>query len=212
MHTKICFSQILKHKSVTHIDFVELDENVINICKEYFPWGKIWSTDKRVKLHITDGAEFVRLAKDHTYDVIIQDSADPFYMDADGDAITLPSKVLYDQTHFQHMHRILTSNGVLAFQSESYNIPSSLDGVRMWRKSILQVGFSSAKYATIATSSYPTGQIGMIVCHKKDKKGGDNNKKIESDDDLILHKRFNDLNGQTSYYHPPLQRRLVQHL
>lgn len=189
--------KVLKHKSVTQVDFVELDEDVINVCKKHFPWGKIWSNDPRVSLHITDGATFVRNAPTGMYDVIIQDSADPFYMDDTGERVVLPSEVLYAPEHFENLYRIQSANGVFTFQSETYNIPSSLEGIRTWRKVALDAGFETAKYGTIAISTYPTGQIGLFLCTKKKK---------ETDMESVQ-ERFNNFVTRTTYYHPRLQER-----
>jgi spermidine synthase len=116
-HTKDTFLliQVLKHDSVVHVDHVDLDEEVIETCKEFFKWGSAWE-DPRVHLHIDDGAKFVREAADGLYDVIIQDSSDPWTVELDGRIVDLPSAVLYEEAHFQQMHRILTHNGVLNLQ------------------------------------------------------------------------------------------------
>jgi spermidine synthase len=106
----------LKHHSVEHVDHVDLDEEVIRTCEEYFPqWGDAWK-DPRAVLHICDGAQFVRDAADGTYDVIIQDSSDPFVVGDDGIVRPLPSGVLYEEDHICQLHRILKPNGILNIQ------------------------------------------------------------------------------------------------
>jgi spermidine synthase len=116
-HTKDTFLliQVLKHNSVVHVDHVDLDEEVIETCREFFKWGSAWE-DPRVHLHIKDGAKFVREAADGFYDVIIQDSSDPWTVELDGRLVELPSAVLYEEAHFRNMHRILAHNGVLNLQ------------------------------------------------------------------------------------------------
>jgi len=108
-------SEVLKHQSLEHVDHVDLDNDVIEICKEHFSWGAAWS-DPRVTLHIGDGAAFVSLASTGFYDVIIQDSSDPWTWDESGRQIKLPSSVLYAEHHFQNIYRILTDNGIFNFQ------------------------------------------------------------------------------------------------
>lgn len=106
----------MKHRSVEHVDHVDLDEAVILTCEKFFPqWGGAWK-DPRAHLHICDGAKFVRDTPDGTYDVIIQDSSDPWTVGDDGIMVPLPSGVLYDENHFGHLHRILKPNGVLTIQ------------------------------------------------------------------------------------------------
>jgi spermidine synthase len=189
--------EVLKHPTVERVDHVELDREVIDVSKRYFPWGNAWD-DARVSLHIVDGAVFVRDAEPASYDVIIQDSSDPFYEDVDGEVVTLPSSVLYTKAHFENVRRSLRTDGVFLFQAETYNIPSSLEAMRSWRELATSVGFQFARYGTIAISSYPTGQIGFCLCTKE--KSGN-----RSDLDVIQ-ARFEMIMGETSYYHPRLQQ------
>ena len=191
-------SEVLKHESVEHIDHVDLDTDVIETCKKYFHWSDAWN-DPRVHLHIADGAKFVRNAADESYDVIIQDSSDPWKLGQNGEHVDLPSSVLYAPEHFHNIFRILKPNGVLNMQAESLQIPSDLDGIRSWRKLALSVGFESAMYGSIMISSYPTGQIGFLLCEK--------NRSAASTNSLVEN-RFNKIveaNRSTTYYHPPLQ-------
>jgi len=194
-------AEILKHPSVTHVDHVELDEGVIQVSKEHFWWTKDLWNDSRVTLHLTDGAHFVRSAPDGYYDVIVQDSSDPEVVEEDGSTVTvLPSSVLYENQHFKEVYRILSEGGIFVFQAETYNIPSSLKGMREWRRLALKTGFETVKYATIAIPTYSTGQIGMYFCQKRGQ-GNDIN------DSNLLQQRFESLSGKpTIYYHPPLQK------
>lgn len=155
-------SEVLKHSSVEHVDHVDLDGDVIEVCKEHFPWGDAWN-DPRVKLHIGDGAAFVLNAPDSFYDVVIQDSSDPWTWNDKGEKISLPSSVLYSPIHFRNLYRILNSDGILNIQAECLQIPSDLEGVAEWRSLVLNVGFGIARYGSIMISSYPTGQIGFLL-------------------------------------------------
>lgn len=191
-------SEVLKHESVEHVDHVDLDTDVIETCKKFFSWSDCWN-DPRVQLHIADGANFVRNAPNHSYDVIIQDSSDPWKLDQDGEQVSLPSSVLYAPEHFQNLFRILKPSGVLNMQAESLQIPSDLDGIRSWRNLALSVGFETASYGSIMISSYPTGQIGFLLCEK--------NRSVASPTELVESRfqRIVEMNKSTSYYHPPLQ-------
>jgi spermidine synthase len=108
-------NEVLKHASVERVDHVELDIDVIQTCQKYFSWGHVWD-DPRVHLHIVDGATFVQDAPTGSFDVIIQDSSDPWTWDANGKPQQLPSSVLYSTKHFASIHRILAEDGVLNFQ------------------------------------------------------------------------------------------------
>ena len=105
---------MLKHDSVEHVDHVELDGDMVDVCKVHFKAGKAWE-DKRVHLHIKEGCKFVKEAEESFYDVIIQDSSDPWEFES-GEKKTLPSSVLFTEEHFERIHRILTPNGIFNFQ------------------------------------------------------------------------------------------------
>jgi hypothetical protein len=104
---------------------VDLDEDVIKTCEQFFPqWGDAWK-DPRASLHICDGAQFVRDTADGSYDVIIQDSSDPFVVGDDGVMKPLPSEALYEKNHICHLHRILKPNGILNIQVRGFNVFAS---------------------------------------------------------------------------------------
>jgi spermidine synthase len=191
-------SEVLKHSSVQHVDHVDLDGDVIDTCREHFSWGDAWK-DPRVNLHIADGAEFARNAPDSFYDVIIQDSSDPWTWDDDGEKVELPSNVLYSPQHFQNLNRILSKNGILNIQAETLQIPSDIEGAAEWRQSFLGVGFQTSKYGTIMISSYPTGQIGFLMSEKEP---------AAASSMVDIKERFLQMRNsgkKTTYYHPRLQ-------
>jgi len=192
--------EVLKHPSVEHVDHVDLDGDVIQTCEKYFPqWGDAWK-DPRANLHICDGAKFVRDTPDNYYDVIIQDSSDPWIAGEDGVMMPLPSGVLYEQEHICELYRILKPNGIMNIQAESFNVPTSLAGIITWRKTMEACGFERSRYGSIHTSSYPTGQIGLLLGEKKPS----NSSNMPSV--WTRYKKILDAGGKTTYYHPPLQR------
>jgi spermidine synthase len=144
--------EVLKHDSVIQVDHVDLDQDVIQVCKQMFPWGAVWD-DPRVKLHIRDGAAFLEEVADQTYDVIIQDSSDPWTYDEFGDQVELPSSVLYSVEHFVNLYRKLKPNGVLNIQAETLQLPSDLEAIAKWRDLAIHVGFIEARYASIMIST-----------------------------------------------------------
>jgi spermidine synthase len=191
-------NKLLKHTSLEHVDHVDLDADVIEVCRKHFSWGAAWD-DPRVKLHISDGAAFVKMAHDGYYDIIVQDSSDPWTWNDDGEMIPLPSAVLYTEEHFQQLHRILGDDGILNLQAETFHIPSDLQGIVMWRRDLLKVGFERVRYGSIIISSYPTGHIGFMMC-EKDSTSASTMQDIKS--------RFNVMEKNdrgTTYYHPKLQ-------
>ena len=206
--TRIRQPKVLKHESVVSVDHVDLDGEVTETCRKFFPWGKAWE-DNRVTLHVADGAKFVADAKDGYYDAIIQDSSDPYTWGDDGKKLELPSNILYSVEHFRHILRILRPGGVFNFQAETFNIPSDLEGISEWRNQALDVGFASAKYGSLMISSYPTGQIGFLLCRKSSDNGGDSNEGSGITPTLNdVEARFAQMvrrGDRTTYYQPKLQ-------
>lgn len=192
-------SEVLKHPEVEHVDHVDLDGDVINVCRTHFPWGSAWD-DPRVHLHISDGSKFLDETEDGFYQVIIQDSSDPFTWDDNGEKIELPSNTLYSKEHFQNIERSLSPDGIFNFQAETFNIESDLEGIVEWRKQAIDVGFESANYGSISISTYPTGQIGFLVCRKSEVSCST----LEEISDRYTNMVKN--GSETSYYHPKLQQ------
>ncbi len=67
--------EVLRHDGV-EVDMVEIDEEVVNISKEYFPHVGDWD-NPRLSLVIGDGIEFVKNAESKSYDIVLVDSTDP---------------------------------------------------------------------------------------------------------------------------------------
>jgi spermidine synthase len=68
--------EVLKHKSVEKIYFVEIDEEVINVSKRFFPSVSSGIDDPKVEIKIMDGADFVVNRKSPDIDAVIIDSTD----------------------------------------------------------------------------------------------------------------------------------------
>jgi len=229
-------AELLKHSFVESIDHVELDQGVIDVSSDHFPWAKdLWKNEK-VHLHIEDGAKFVQQkanalseSESYGYDIIIQDSSDPFFYEDDGSLTILPSNVLYSDQHFQALFQLLQPNdGILMFQAETYNIPSNLEVIKEWRGTLDNIGFRNARYGTISIPTYPTGQIGFYVANARaadanadteytiDDKSSDGRTCIgnhsssllasEEFDMKTVTKYFEQMIGKTKYYHPKIHR------
>ena len=102
--------ECLKHQELRQLDLIEIDYRVIDLSKKYLPslGGDSWN-DTRLNIEINDGVEWIRKAKENSYDVIIIDSSDP----------KGPAKGLFDKTFYENCKRILRPGGVFGTQSES---------------------------------------------------------------------------------------------
>ncbi|TAN45646.1 MAG: polyamine aminopropyltransferase [Nitrospirae bacterium] len=100
--------EVLRHDSVEKVYFIEIDEDVINVSKKYFPSVACGVDDKRVEIKCMDGAEFVK-GRDGDIDVVIVDSTD----------IVGFAKSLFTVEFFKSVKDCLTDEGMLVTLSES---------------------------------------------------------------------------------------------
>ncbi|MFC1589541.1 polyamine aminopropyltransferase [Pseudomonadota bacterium] len=99
--------EVCKHASVEHITQVEIDDQVVEMCKEYLPNHSAGAyDDPRVNIVIDDGINFVRECKDQ-FDVIISDSTDPIG----------PGDVLFTSVFYENCKRCLSEGGILVTQN-----------------------------------------------------------------------------------------------
>ncbi|XP_072986195.1 spermine synthase isoform X1 [Typha latifolia] len=146
--------EISRHSSVEIIDICEIDELVINVCKEFFPDLYFGFQDPRVRLHVGDAVEFLRNAPEGTYDAIIVDSSDPIG----------PAQELVEKPFFETIARALKPGGVLCNQAESMWLHTHLiqDMLAICRETFK----GSVRYASTSVPTYPSGTIGFLLCSK----------------------------------------------
>lgn len=100
--------ELCRFKSVEHIDLVEIDRRVVELCREYLPQTACSLSDSRVDIHYEDGLKFVRGAENE-YDLIIVDSTDPFG----------PGEGLFTKEFYGNCYKALKEDGILVNQHES---------------------------------------------------------------------------------------------
>lgn len=100
--------ELCRYPSVAHIDLVEIDHRVVDLCEEYLPSIAGSLRDSRVTMHFQDGLRFVRGCED-AYDLILVDSTDPFG----------PGEGLFTREFYGHCFKALHKNGILVNQNES---------------------------------------------------------------------------------------------
>lgn len=103
---------VLRHVSVERVDMVDLDEQVMEMSKQYLPtYHDNCYDDKRLHLIVDDAKAVLEQAPNDTYDVIIMDVCDPM---PDG-----PCFELYTSDFYELCKKKLTSNGVFVTQAGS---------------------------------------------------------------------------------------------
>ena len=137
--------ECLKYSQVSNIDLVEIDKEVIEVSKKFIKeiGGQAW-TDKRLSIHIDDGFNWVKKAKDNFYSVIFIDCSDPSEC----------SNLLFTNIFYKECKRILTNKGILATQSES---PESFKDVHINIIKSLKKIFKVSETMYSFVPSYPSG-------------------------------------------------------
>lgn len=99
--------RVLSHSGVERAVMVEIDGEVIRLCREHMPAisGDAWN-DPRAEVIVGDGIAHVREAPAGSYDAIIVDSTDPIGV----------GEVLFTDEFYANCARILTPRGLVVNQ------------------------------------------------------------------------------------------------
>lgn len=122
---------------------VEIDSQVVEVSKRYFPNLSSAFKDKRVTLIVDDGIKYVKESKEK-FDLVIIDSTDP-----DG-----PAEGLFSVDFYKNVKNILSDSGVVVSQSGSpFYQPKALS---MAHTAMTEV-FKFVKVYTAFIPTYPSG-------------------------------------------------------
>lgn len=175
--------ELCKYDSIERIDFVEIDQEVVNVCKKYLPNIACSFDDERVKMNFEDGLRFIRRCSD-MYDIIIVDSTDPFG----------PGEGLFTKEFYGNCYKALKSDGILVNQHENPFYPEDAAAVTRIHKRIVQ-SFPVSRLYQAHIPTYPSGHWLF----------GFSSKKHHPWQNLDA-KRWNSLGIKTCYYNTNLHR------
>lgn len=103
--------EVLRHRSVESATMVDLDDQVVSVCREYLPsFSSGAFEDPRTELIVGDARKFMAESR-RSFDVIIIDLPDP--MEAG------PAQLLYTREFYSFARDRLAEGGIMAVQSES---------------------------------------------------------------------------------------------
>ena len=99
--------RVLQHRNVEKAVMVEIDGEVIRLCKEHMPniAGNAWY-DPRAEVIVGDGIDYVRRAPAGSFDVVIVDSTDPIGV----------GEVLFTDEFYANAARLLSDRGLIVNQ------------------------------------------------------------------------------------------------
>ncbi len=138
--------EVAKHKKISSIVQVEIDQRVTELSEEYFPQLCSANNDSRVELIFEDAIEWFQKAEINSIDIIIVDSTDPIG----------PAKGLFSTPFYKNCFQALKQDGLLVQQSESplIHLESIIEPMHQCMN---QAGFSHTQLIYFPLPSYPTG-------------------------------------------------------
>jgi len=138
-----------RHDCIQTIDFCEIDEEVIQVSKQFLPDLSCGFDDPRVRVHIADGNSYLKEHKNE-YDVIIVDSSDPIG----------PGEALFERPFYKALKAALRQDGIIATQGESFFLHKEC--VTNLVK-ITKELFPVQAYSHFLVPTYPGGHIGICM-------------------------------------------------
>ena len=129
---------------------------MIRVSKRFLPHMSRLLADPKVTVFVGDGFKFLA-ENTSSYDVIITDSSDPVG----------PAASLFQKPYFQLLHDALTPGGHISTQGECIWLHAPL--IKELKRSTGEI-FTVSEYAFTTIPTYPSGQIGFMVCAKGEKR------------------------------------------
>ncbi len=101
--------ELLRHENFDEVVMVEIDGMVVDASRKFLPSLSNALDHPKLTLLIEDGIKYVKESPAESFDLVIVDSTDPIG----------PAEGLFSIDFYQHVHRILTPNGISVSQCES---------------------------------------------------------------------------------------------
>ncbi len=106
--------EILRHPRVERVVMVDLDRQVVELCREHLEqWHRGSFEDKRVELHFMDARQYLKETEEH-FDIIISDLTEPSEKG--------PSSLLFTRQFYEIVKKRLLPGGILALQAGGLSI------------------------------------------------------------------------------------------
>ena len=145
--------EVLKHKTIEKVYFVEIDEEVITISKKFFPSVSSGVDDPRVEIRIMDGADFLAKRTSADIDAVIIDSTD----------IVGFARSLFTPEFFTAVRNCLSGDGLFVTHTESLHFHK--DMVVEIQEALKKV-FPLVDLYTTAIATYPGNWWAFAIASK----------------------------------------------
>jgi spermidine synthase len=183
--------EVLKHKTVEKVYFIEIDEQVINISKRFFPSVSSGIDDPRVEINIMDGADFVAKRKTPDIDAVIIDSTD----------IIGFARSLFTNEFFTSVKNCLSDTGMFVTHTESLHFHKDMV---IEIQEVLKKVFPVVDLYTASIATYPGNWWAFAVSSK-----GPSPREIRSKTEMKT-KYYSDEIHQQSFMPRGMYERLMQ--
>lgn len=137
--------ELTKYPEIVQIDLVEIDEQVVQVCREFLPRTSCRLDDERVHIYYEDGLKFVR-GREGAYDLIIVDSTDPFG----------PGEGLFTKEFYGNCYKALKEDGIMVNQHESPFYEADATACMRAHKRIVET-FPISRVYQAHIPTYPSG-------------------------------------------------------
>jgi len=175
--------ELTRYNTIESMEMVEIDQRVVECCREYLPQTSSKLDDPRVKLLFEDGIKFISTKKNE-YDLIIVDSTDPIG----------PGEGLFTEEFYRNCYEALKDDGILVNQHESPYYDDTARLMKRTHKRIKQF-FPIAKVYQAHIPTYASGHWLFGFASKKYDPVKDLNDKA-----------WNSLGLETKYYNTELHK------
>lgn len=137
--------ELTRYETIKHIDLVEIDELVVEVCQKYLPGTSCKLNDPRVHIYYEDGLKYVR-SHSNEYDLIIVDSTDPFG----------PGEGLFTKEFYGNCYKALKDDGIMVNQHESPFYEEDAIAMQRAHKRIVEM-FPISRVYQAHIPTYPSG-------------------------------------------------------
>lgn len=144
--------ECLKHDFIKEVTLVDIDQEVINSSREFFPSISCAMDDPRARILTMDALEFIK-ENQNCFDVVIVDSTDPVDFAAG----------LFQSPFYGDVFNSLTSKGIVIAQTES---PFAEPALLKQAVSEMKTAFKQVAVCLGYMPTYPTGMWSYTVGSK----------------------------------------------
>ncbi|MEE4354877.1 MAG: hypothetical protein V2I97_00305 [Desulfococcaceae bacterium] len=145
---------VVKHRDVEALTLCELDGQVLDVCREFFPDWAVCEKDPRMQVRVGDGAAYLKDCPPHSLDALIIDSTDPFFN----------ASVLVTEDFYDAAYRALQPEGVLIQIVADYYFYK-----KIWPDvlSVIKGHFPACRPLFFYVPFYVLGSWGLLLAGKK---------------------------------------------